>query len=613
MSQLPILSAKQLFEYCKIQENLNEWRPLAGLDANVFDALFLETMCSFAEMVQLAPASESHHHSGPGGLLTHTYDVITLALKKRRGYQLPLGGSIAEINDQRHLWTVGVFIACLLHDIGKLSSTIRLMIKYKNGTEKPWNTHSEALCHRKYAVSYRIIFEKNDYEYHHKISLTHFHILPRHLRSWLFQYPQVMSEVCAYLWGDRFESGIIGEIAEFADRESTARNLQIPADHRFSNAIPVIDRYLKMIRQWILENTIRINVNGGMGWVDHQGHLYLVCRSLADKIIQECESQGLKNLPQDPVRVYDILQEHGYALPTEDGKAIWNIHITAPSFAHKFTCLKFDARKFSTPTKMLKPLEGTITVARLNEKREPNITTAEAPIVNESTEEISTQEHEVSVIETEQIADSEDYQLATDGDYTDDTAEEFQESVMSPEPTEKNMSVEIMQVAEQTASEPAKEKRHESANTNVPSTGYIPIEKPLDWESGDAGNRFLQWLKKGLIEKTILINNINAEVHIVEEGVFLLAPAIFKTFLNRHGLNGEALHKNMSKRFARLRVNIRTNDMNVQPYWVLSNNRATKIQGWLLPFSTIYENDYPIPKPNKYIKKNLEDQNTDQL
>src|SRR5690606_22954059 len=126
VSQLPILTAQQLLERCGIDPKLNEWRSLAGMDNGVFDALMLKPLFQFAESVQLAPASETHHHCGPGGLLKHTVDVITIALKKRRAYQLPLGGNVSEINHQRHLWTFAIFIACLLHDIGKLNANIRL-------------------------------------------------------------------------------------------------------------------------------------------------------------------------------------------------------------------------------------------------------------------------------------------------------------------------------------------------------------------------------------------------------------------------------------------------------------------------------------------------------
>ena len=172
--KLPILCANDLLSKLGIESAISEWRALSGLDNKVFDLLFLEPLRTFAEAVQLAPASEAHHHCGVGGLLKHTADVITIALKKRRGYQLPVGGSITDINHQRHLWTYGVFVACLLHDIGKLSANIRLVLILKDGSEKYWTPHDEPLVTLKQIQFYHIQFEKTPYHYHHQIALTHF-------------------------------------------------------------------------------------------------------------------------------------------------------------------------------------------------------------------------------------------------------------------------------------------------------------------------------------------------------------------------------------------------------------------------------------------------------
>ena len=120
LQALPILSAHELLTRQGIDTRLRDWRTLIGSDDAIFDPYIQEPFFRYAEAVQLCPASESDHHAGPGGLLVHTYDVITLALKKRRGLQLPKGGSVDQINAQRHLWTYAVFAAGLLHDIGKL-------------------------------------------------------------------------------------------------------------------------------------------------------------------------------------------------------------------------------------------------------------------------------------------------------------------------------------------------------------------------------------------------------------------------------------------------------------------------------------------------------------
>ncbi len=602
--QLPILSAKALFEQLKLDPAMNDWRSLAGMDNNVFDVLMLEPLYRFAEAVQLAPASEAHHHSGPGGLLKHTIDVVTIALKKRRGIQLPMGGSISDINRQRELWTYGVFVACLLHDIGKMSANTRLILLLKNGSEKRWTPHDQPLSTYTNTTSYRIQFEKTPYHYHHQIALTHFDFLSRDARAWVAQVPAIMAQLTAYLWGDRFESGIIGEIAESADGESTARNLKLPNESRINDTVSVIDRYLRMIRQWIAEGAIKINSNGGMGWVDNDGHLYLVCRSLAEKIIQEGLSLGLKNLPQDHVRVYDILQEHGYAQSTPEGKAVWTIQVKTAEFTHQFTCLKFAARQLTVPTKLLSPLDGEInSVDAKNHAPEKNAQETLTHEADSHQQDAEKKTGEKKAAELQEMMQEHEENRETE-------RKNNEEKIL--EPAGKNDTAKKWSDTENNKNagnrEPVKNTggSHDNATAITTHEAEEENDSSLSVDGYDTPRKFLAWLKKGLIEKTILINDINAEVHIVEEGIFLLAPAIFKTFLNKHNLSGESQHKNLSRRFARLRVHVKAGDVNIHGYWAGGSNRVTKINGWLLPFNVIYENDYPIPKPNKFIRKTLD-------
>lgn len=604
---LPILSAQALFDHCNINSQFPELQVIAGFDANIFNVLIRDPIFQFAELVQLAPASEVHHHSGPGGLLKHTLDVITLALKKRKGHTLPLGGSIAEINQQRHLWTYAIFVGCLLHDIGKLSANTRLIPITRDDEECQWTPQSgpitkllDPLTGKPRGLKgYRIDFRKTPYRLHEHLALTHWSIIPQKGRTWLIEATHIMSELTAWLWGDKFECGSIGQIIEHADRESTARNLQIPADHRFSNIIPAIERYLKLIRTWIQDGSIRVNSNGGMGWVDENGFIYLVCRSLAEKIIQECNSLGLTNLPQDPVRVYDILQEHGYAISTEDGKAIWTIGVRTASFAHKFTCLKFDSRKLLPPSRVINPLKGEIVILDAGQELEnplpqPVIETSaniqEEPPPPENTPDKNIPDTVFELYPASDTArpDTQD----TASIRSEETDDHLQETGNNPEASDQ----------------PQETAAASSDAASNQAFKNIQVISNLDFEAPDTAQKFLYWLQRGLLEKTIVINNPASEVHIVEEGVFLLAPAIFKTFLRLHDIP-ENKHKNLSKRFSSLRKHIRNGDVNIHSYWVQSTSRASRIAGWLLPFNAIYENDYPVPKPNKYIKRNLGGEN----
>lgn len=733
INALPILCYEQLCEKLRIDSELRELRSLFGLDDNVFNVLVQPAFSRYLEAVQLAPASEAHHHCGPGGLALHTYEVITLALRMRRGMQLPVGGSISVINEKRHLWTYGVFAGCLLHDIGKLAASIRIQMTMRNGGFRLWNPHDEPMSTFKDALHYQIRFIKTPYAYHHHISLSFFDLLPQMARSWIANEFELMKQLCAHLRGDRFESGTIGELVEKADMQSTAKNLKEPVSQKFSDAVPVIDRFIGLIRGWIKDNQVRINVNGGMGWVDTQGHCYFVCRSLAEKLIVDCEEKGITDVPRDPIRIYDTLQEHGYAIPTEDGKAVHTITVVGDGFQHKFTCLKFEARRLTVPTRPLPPFTGKIlnpeeteawlasvasqqaavpeaqpetasensanTTNTANASENAGSQEAANPPSSEPTPPATATDQTVATSHTRESAP----EAAENGSPPAEHAEEIQESLVfaaakkdrprreretAREAEEKiqETAAESSSATQAVASAPDTEQRVPSGTTQrepeaimppvaetamdqvQPGTAptlevvdYVSIEhaappqaarmqpqgsaqkrpetakqeadpgksqetaarscepetekkkpenavvtslpgyKGLEISNPDIGMLFYRWIKKGLIEKTILINDPNAFVHMVKEGIFLLSPAIFKDFCIKHGME-ESDHRALSKKFDRLKLHKKSDKgLNIHPYWAVSTSRAGKMNGRILPFNTVFEHDHPIPPLNKFV------------
>ena len=375
LTRLPILDALSLLQRQGINPKLSDWRTLIGLNDEFFDHMVRDPFYRYAEAIQLAPASEADHHANPGGLLSHSYDVITLGLKRRRGLQLPHGGSIDQINEQRHLWTYAVFAGGLLHDVGKLMASIRLRLLLKKGTYYHWTPQDKPLREFEDAVSYCVEFVKMPYSYHTQIALTLFDFLPTSGRAWLARESHIMMQLCAFLRGDRFESGVIGEILESADMTSTALSQKLPVLQRFSTKPSTIERLVHWVRNWIIEGEIKINKNGAMGWVDGEGHLFMVCRSLADKIIHHCDQNSITDIPRDPIRLYDIFQDYGFALPTPEGKAIWNMLIECADYKHALTCLKFEARRFTIPTRPLAAFDGSVKVygerKQVNKTRSP--------------------------------------------------------------------------------------------------------------------------------------------------------------------------------------------------------------------------------------------------
>lgn len=597
LQKLPILSPSELYERLGIPVSLTPLQQASGLDDIAFDRLYRRLLDRYATLVQLSPASENHHHASAGGLLLHTYEVSLYALQRRRGIQLPLGGSVEQIHKERHLWSYAVFCACVLHDIGKPMGPIALMATFDDGEERRWYPHEPPMSDLK-ALSYRIEFTPVPYEYHHQVALTLFHLIPGIGRAWLSENTVVMKELTTYLWGDRYESGVIGEIAEFGDRQSTAQNLQIPSQGAvFSDRMPLVNRLLKAARELIGTNDMPINRNGATGWISEDGvFVYVVCRSFVEKLVNRLHDQGVRQVPTDPLRLYDILMEHGHAI-ANDGKAVHTIKIEGREFKHVLTCLKFRVRLFFPPTKLPKPFEGSIKEVEVSENTQVK-------------DNASNETHDAKRPSPEKRDDGARV-VSGDDNESDVTHVKTEEKMGGNEKVDEAACAEIQneneEIAKDTIEESVENKIQEPEKLsedkiNKDVTG-VALRQELTIENTQLGQLFFDWLKKNLIEKSILINNRQAVVHIVPEGIFLVAPGAFKEFLKKHGMD-ENQHKRLSRRFQRLRINMKRNDINIHKYWVVSPNKKTNINGWIIPFDKVYEDGATIPTANKYFEVN---------
>jgi integrating conjugative element relaxase (TIGR03760 family) len=103
-----------------------------------FAALYLAPIQRYAELVQQFPASESHHHAYPGGMLDHGLETVAYALKLRQSHLLPPGATPETQAAQSEAWTAGIAYAAMLHDVGKLA--VDLHVEYEDGSVwHPWH------------------------------------------------------------------------------------------------------------------------------------------------------------------------------------------------------------------------------------------------------------------------------------------------------------------------------------------------------------------------------------------------------------------------------------------------------------------------------------------
>ena len=222
---LPVLDATELLSNPILQHRVREIEQLAAVPKHHFEALYLAPLRAFAGFVQQLPASEAHHHAGPGGLLDHTLDVIVRAMKLRRAHLLPPGAEPEDINQKQHLWTYAVFCAALLHDIGK--PVVDQRVTLLGADRRPvgcWDPWAGPMPTGRW---YQMQFVRGRrYALHQAITqLLVRRILPEAGLSWLASDPVVMSAWLATLAGQPDPAGILGVIVGKADGASVAHNL----------------------------------------------------------------------------------------------------------------------------------------------------------------------------------------------------------------------------------------------------------------------------------------------------------------------------------------------------------------------------------------------------
>lgn len=618
MRALPPLRSSTLLELVGFDERLTQLYRIVGISESHFDVLYRQPVHALAEAVQLAPASENNHHCGPGGLLKHTLEVTGTALHIRKSYQLPLGGNPEDMAREEHHWTYGVFVACLLHDIGKILTRFQIVLNMADGTQKLWNPHNEPI-YETGAVSYGIVFQECEYKAHQRMGVTLYsHIIPQIARAWLAQHSVVMSQTLASIWGDSYESQVIGDIVTQADRASTGANTDVTnADLRFPGARESLaDRLIQKLRQLLSDGAIKINKDGGMGWVANED-VYLVCRPLAELLVKSFEDIGATGIPSDPVRIYDVLQEHGFALPTSDGKAIWKINVqdNQGKFSHTLTCLKFKTRRLFLPVRLPQSFDGVIRVFAPDDDAAPVPAPQRQPIREAAPEKPAASEFaptpdidtasadaEQDVHETDTAASDEHGTILIDNDLPD--AAEM-ENEAAPEDSDSDGSVNVWSSATIPPADnmPAEAKELPAKTPKQDSMASATI-RTTDWHE-DVALEFWEWVRDGVLNQRLAANNTTASVHFVDEGVFLVTPRIFKHYC-KHAKLGEDSYSKLQKRFNRLKMHRKTalTHLNVHPYLVDTGGgtRTSKLNGWIIPYERIFPAGAELPQPNKLLK-----------
>jgi hypothetical protein len=256
------------------------------------------------------------------------------ALKLRQSHLLPAGTTPEDQAAQAEAWTAATACAALLHDIGKIA--VDLHVEHADGSLwHPWH----GPLRQPYRFRYR---QERAYRLHSAATgLLYTQVLDARMLDWLSAYPDLWSALLYVLAGQYEHAGVLGELVIQADRASVAQALGGDPARAMAAPRHALQRKLLDGLRHLLRAELKINqAQASDGWLTQEA-LWLVSKTVSDKLRAYLLSQGFDGIPSSNTAVFNVLQDHGIAQPTPDGKAIWKATVTSDTgWSHTFTLLR---------------------------------------------------------------------------------------------------------------------------------------------------------------------------------------------------------------------------------------------------------------------------------
>ncbi len=518
-NKLPVMGAEELIHFTGQQNRIMSIKRIVKIDNERFQILYLDVIYNFAELVQLMPASQAHHHAVPGGLFIHTLEVIEHAMRLRQQYKLPAFAEPEVQERERHAWTYAIFVAAILHDIGKRVSMCSFLCK-----EKAYSAYEAKPLSQTTNKNYKLVFHKTKYhELHEKIGLSLIDIIPPAGKIFIFSNLRIVKEMMAYIHGDKFNHGMIGEIIIKADKKSTGESLAHSPTRKFKGASKenIGERLMTQLRLMIASNDFIINKSNANIYTTDEGYTYCVSKVIVDAIREQLQKENVTDIPADNNRIFDIFQEYGFAETNHyTGKSIHYVQIFHNGNSKVFTVLKFRTNKLFQvlPEKFDGKIEEIRDKESAKENKIPTVT------ANETSPPETVTENQTPATELSSNDNNKN-------DILDKISTETATNTPSIPATEKNNYDKTGEdIFAKTPPEPVTENQTPATEKN----------KFQNSDKTDLASDFLEWCRKNILEKSIIINESYGPIQKVSINgssvIALVTPRIFSMFAESIGM-----------------------------------------------------------------------------
>ncbi len=548
---LPIESAHSLLAAEHRRQLLDRIWQYTALSHVQFTQLYLNPIHCYAEQVQQLPASETHHHAYLGGMLDHGLELVACSLKLRQSYLLPTGAAPEDQAAQTDAWSAGIAYGALLHDIGKIA--VDLQVERQDG--RVWHPWQGPLDQ-----PYRFRYIKGrDYHLHGAAAgLLYTQILDRSILDWLSGFPSLWANLLYVLAGQYERAGVLGELVIQADRVSTAQNIGGNPSKALQAPTHSLQHHLISGLRHLIQHELKLNQPGAAGWLT-QDALWLVSKTVTDKLRAYLLSQSIEGIPSSNIAVFDELQSHGLVESTPKGKAIWNALVTQGTWQQSFTFLRLQPALIWGDEDRPMSFSGTVNIVAPDHS-------SDTPLPTPAPETVGA--------ESGQSQPQPDPMAIEDADYLGTLLDMFE--LEEPE---------------------ARDAPPESA-----------VETSTH-QSDSPGLAFLNWVKEGILSHKLIINDSKAKIHTVAGSVFLVTPGLFQRYTQEFpGISQGACQEIeewrwVQKQFEKLKAHRKRDDgLNIWICQVEGPRKKAKLKGYLLEEPALLFETVSVPFDNPFLK-----------
>ena len=519
---------------------ITKMRRTSSVTDKVFQDHYMYAIRKAAEFAQSFPASANHHHSNEGGLLDHMLEVAYNATRVCRGFIMPPNAQPEDITKHEEKWRYAAFLAALSHDLGKLIADIDTVYRQAKSKE-----HNYVNWHAWYGplpegAEYIYRFKpKNGTSYkglHEQLSAT---ILPNLITpsasSWIRSDPTLMSQLMATVTQAAHFSGVIGEIVKKSDHASTGANLGADTGMR-AGTIPNHQKLMTALKLLATNGTLKRNNPGNPVWVGEHVTWFSFKPTL-QAVRQHLIEEGHLGLPQSEHRLVQILNEHKHTILPLTGDDTWQGVITDTKRQGWTTKLSF----FIVPNESIWAggtptlFDGTLVAS--DGKGKPLPEDKLPPQLKTSAGEQTTAD-----------------------EFTKSSAESAPVAVES-EPTTTPAAETPKNAAKKPQPAKLKSPSTDDANANANEQGELLPKGKYSAGASELtiNSHFFEWVTRTLYYRKLRYNEREAPVHVMDDYLILVTPAIFNAYLKHPDNKSEliTLGKNASDRFKNLQKAVR--------------------------------------------------------